>query len=177
MRGIYCAVREIVGDSCNDAAFLHAAMSLDSHRDSCFIAVAILLAAGTPDASAGRGWCRADPLLLINGEIADVWVGSTLQALVETTGPIRLVVTTPEGVEAQHVISDLGFGHGYDIAISTSPELEWTPEGIELTIAVWVPARVELPVTVEFAPRVLGILWPASASGSTNSWVIVQTDF
>ncbi len=144
---------------------------------ACVIAVAVLLATGAPDAGAGRGWCRADPLLLINGDVADVWVGSTLEAFIETTGPIRLVVTTPEGVEAQHVISDLGFGRGYDIAIGTSPALEWTPEGIELTIAVWVPARSQLPVTVEFAPRVLGILWPASASGSTNSWVTVQTVF
>ncbi len=141
------------------------------------LALGILLTSGTPDVAAGRGWCRADPLLLINGATADVWVGSTLQALLDTTGPIRLVVTTPEGVQAQHVISDLGFGRGYDISIGTSPDLEWSSEGIELEIAVWVPARSELPVTVEFVPRVLGILWPASASGSTNSWVMVQTMF
>jgi hypothetical protein len=87
------------------------------------------------------------------------------------------VVTTPEGVQAQHVISDLGFGHGYDISTGTSPDLEWSSEGIELEIAVWVPARSDLPVTVEFAPRVFGLLWPAFASGSTNSWVIVRTVF
>ena len=141
------------------------------------LALGILLTSDPADVAAGRGWCRADPLLLVNGETADVWVGSTLQALLDTTGPIRLAVTTPVGVHAQHVISDLGFGRGYDISIGTSPDLEWSSESIELEIAVWVPARSDLPVTVEFAPRVLGILWPASASGSTNSWVIVQTVF
>lgn len=147
-------------------------------RAVCVYMVALsIFLTGAPDAAAGRGWCRADPLLLINGQTADVWVGSTLQALLDTTGPIRLVVTTPEGVDAQHIISDLGFGRGYDISIGSSPDLQGTPEGMELTIAVWVPARSELPVTVEFAPRVLGILWPASAFGTTNTWVTVETVF
>jgi hypothetical protein len=52
-----------------------------------------------------------------------------------------------------------------------------TDNGIEVLVEVFVPATDdEMPVRVEFAPRILGILWPASAEGTANSWVRLRTE-
>ena len=135
------------------------------------LAVLGLVLTGSP-AQAGKGWCRVDPIVIIDGEIADVFVGSTLSALLTTTGPIRMVVTVPPGTQATKLISDLGFGRGYDFRFAESSDLVATEDGIPVRVDVYVPATDDsLPVSVYFAPRLLGILWPASVDGYANSWV------
>jgi hypothetical protein len=132
--------------------------------------------ARVPTAEAGKGWCRSDPVVIIDGQIADVFVGSTLDALITTTGPIRIVVTVPPGTSTTYVISDLGFGHGYDFSFAESPDLVATDDGVPVNVDVYVPATKDsLPVSVFFAPRLLGILRPASADGYANSWVSVSS--
>jgi hypothetical protein len=129
-----------------------------------------------PTAEAGKGWCRVDPVVIIDGQIADIFVGSTLSALTSTTGPISIVVTVPEETSTTHVISDLGFLRGYDFQFATSPDLQKNADGIPVQIGVYVPASTDqLPVTVYFAPRLLGILAPASADGHANSWVTLTS--
>ena len=145
------------------------------------LAAAIALATlgmlvSAPSASAGNGWCRVDPIVIIDGQIADIFVGSTLSALLSTTGPIEIVVTVPPGTRTTHVISDLGFGRGYDFSFVESSDLVETADGVSVDVAVYVPARTNtLPVSVFFAPRLLGILWPASADGYANRWVSVSS--
>jgi hypothetical protein len=130
-----------------------------------------------PSAKAGKGWCRVDPVVIIDGQIADIFVGSTLSALLSTTGPIEIVVTVPPGTSTTHVISDLGFGRGYDFSFVESSDLVETAGGVPVNVDVYVPARSDtLPVSVYFAPRLLGILWPASADGYANSWVTVSSN-
>lgn len=46
-----------------------------------------------------------------------------------------------------------------------------------MRIAVRAPARADLPLALEFAPRVLGLLWPETAEGRTNRKVVMETRF
>jgi hypothetical protein len=128
-------------------------------------------------ASAGLAWCRTDPIAIINGNIADVFVASTLAAPLKVTGPTQVVITVPQDAHAL-VIPDLGFLHGEKVTVVHSDALHMTPKGMQLSIAVYVPAKdSSLPVEVDFAPRILGILNPATASGTANQWITLDVLF
>ena len=153
------------------------------HLHRAALAAALILAfvaasVTAPAAHAGKGWCRFDPVFIIDGDLVDVWIGSELRALTSVTGPTKLVLTVPSDVDATYVISDLGFGRGYDVSIQQSPGLRKTDRGIEVMVKVYVPAITsDLPITVDFAPRILGLLWPVSAEGTSNSWITLRTSF
>jgi hypothetical protein len=148
-------------------------------RRFVFAAVALatlgLLAAGST-VEAGKGWCRVDPVVVIDGQTADIFIGSDSSALTTTTGPIKIVVTVPSTSQATHVISDAGFGRGYDFRIAKSSTLESTATDTPVRIEVYVPATSSaLPISVFFSPRILTILTPASADGHANNWVRLNT--
>ncbi len=131
-----------------------------------------------PSASAGfRGWCRTDPLISLDGELANIFVSAPLQMLARNNGPVEYVVTVPEDVRAHLILIGVGFGRGERCRFETSRKLRKTDEGIELKIAVTVPAKTDLPLALEFAPRVLGLLWPESAEGRSNEKVVMRTRF
>jgi hypothetical protein len=116
-----------------------------------------------------------DPLVMIDGNLADVFVAVPLLDLLKVNGPTEIIITTPPDVDAYLILTLVGFGYGEIVTFETSPSLQVTEEGIDLWIQVYVPARQDIPVLVDFAPRVVGILWPASAEGTANSWVSVYT--
>jgi hypothetical protein len=143
---------------------------------SLLLGVLALLLVSAP-ASAGRAWCRTDPIMIINGQIADLFVSSSLTAPLQVTGPTQVVVTLPQGVSFL-AIPDLGFLHGEKVTVKRSDALHVTSQGIEVMFDVYVPAKTTaLPVEVDFAPRVLGILWPTSASGTSNQWIHLAVTF
>ena len=143
---------------------------------SLLLGVLALLLISAP-ASAGRAWCRSDPVVIINGSIADVFISSSLLAPLQVTGPTQVVITLPENASIL-AISDLGFLHGEVVTVKRSSALHVTAQGVEFMIDVYVPAKnTALPVTVDFAPRILGILWPASASGTSNQWIHLAVTF
>ncbi len=138
--------------------------------------LALLLALVPLNAAATIAWCKTDPVVTIDDQVADIWVSSTIDAFTAATGPTQLVITVPVGISTAYVVSDLGFGHGYDVQFAESPNLTATASGIEVHVAVYVPTGDStLPVLVEFAPRVVGILAPASAEGTTNAWIDLGT--
>lgn len=126
-------------------------------------------------ASAGRAWCRADPIFIIDGRLVDVMIAGPLLAPLQVTGPTKVTVTVPEGVRATHVLSDLGFGRGYRVAIQSSNELQVTAEGAQIRVEVYVPARTNFPIRVDAGVGLLGILTPTSVEGTANSWVTLYT--
>jgi hypothetical protein len=127
-------------------------------------------------ASAGFGWCRSDPVVLIDGHIADIFVTGPLTAPLQVTGPNEIVITTPPDVDSYLVLSTLGFGRGEIVRFETSPSLKRTASGVEVKVAVYVPATdSSMPVGVEFAPDVVGVLWPERVEGTANSWVVLRT--
>jgi hypothetical protein len=140
------------------------------------LVVGAILGQVAPSAGAMRMWCRTDPVVAIDGDLADVFVSGPLEAPTLVTGPNQIVITVPEGVHAKLVASTLGFGFGEVVTFEESRRLRATARGIELKVAVYVPATDDaMPVLVEFAPRIVGILQPASAEGTANAWVTLRT--
>jgi hypothetical protein len=137
----------------------------------------VLAGAGIRAASAGRSWCRVDPVVIIDGQLADVFVASDLKMLLNATGPIKMKISIPVGSKAGVVLTDLGFGKGYDISFVQTSALVRSGGRTPVIVDVYAPAKDStLPVTVTFAPRALGnsladILFGMSADGSANSWV------
>jgi hypothetical protein len=122
-----------------------------------------------------------DPVIMVDGQRADVFVGSSLDMLLKATGPIQIVVTVPTGSRAKVVLTDLGFGRGYSFVFKQSSTLKRTSTHTQIKIAVYAPASSStLPVSVNFAPRSLGsgltdILFGKTSSGYSNSWVSLRT--
>lgn len=140
-------------------------------------AAIFLLTVATP-ASASVGWCKTDPLVMIDGGLADILVTAPLTAPLQVTGPTQIVVSVPVGVPADLILGDLGFGRGTEVSFREARNLRVLEHGIEVRVAVYVPAQdSSMPVAVEFAPRVLGILWPDRAEGTANEWVTLQVVF
>ena len=59
--------------------------------------------------------------------------------------------------------------------ILQSPRLWVTQDWIQVSIKAFVPANDdEMPVDVEFAPRVVGLLAPDRAQGLANDWIVLK---
>jgi hypothetical protein len=136
------------------------------------VLMAIAMVFSVTGASAGVGWCRTDPVIMVDGDVADIFVSAPIEAPLKVTGPTKIVISTPPEVDAVLIASTLGFGKGEVVEFEQSESLKVRAEGIDLRIRVFVPATdEELPVLVEFAPRILGVLTPMSAQGTANDWI------
>ena len=148
---------------------------VNRRRKLALALAALVYLVALPGADAHRTWCRTDPVVVIGGTTADIFVAGPLDAPLLVTGPTEIVVTVPVGVDAWLVASDLGFGYGDVVEFAQSPRLRQTATGIDVEVRVLVPAREAMPVLVEFAPRLLGLLSPASAEGTANTWITLRT--
>jgi len=109
---------------------------------------------------------------MVNGNITDIFVSAPADALLVVTGPTQIVVTTPPDVDAVLIVSTLGFGRGENVEFEQSRSVKIRDEGIELQIQVFVPATDDqLPVLVEFSPRLTDILSPVTSEGTANDWI------
>ena len=142
----------------------------------CALGFAILaLGVIGPSASAGVGWCRTDPVVVIDGHPADIFISARFDDLSKVTGPTEVVVSTPVGIDGELAIATAGFGYGEKVTFEESPSLTATSEGFELRIKVRVPALDDaMPIRVEFAPRVVGVLQPDEAEGHANEWISLR---
>ena len=132
----------------------------------------VLMIVSASTANAGVGWCRSDPVIMVNGVVSDIFVSAPVDALLVVTGPTQIVVTTPPEVYAALIVSTLGFGRGEIVQFEQSKSLKVRDEGIELRIQVFVPAiDDQLPVLVEFSPRLTDILSPVTSEGTANDWI------
>jgi hypothetical protein len=75
-------------------------------------------------ATAIRGWCRSDPVIMIDGELTDLVYDAPLDAPLKVTGPTRIVVTVPRGVQAHLVLAGPGFGQGELVSFEYSDSSE-----------------------------------------------------
>ena len=109
---------------------------------------------------------------MVEGNIADIFVSAPVDALLKVTGPTQIVVSTPADVDAVLIASTLGFGYGEIVVFEESRRLKVGDDGIDLQIQVFVPATDDqMPVLVEFAPRLLDILAPVAMQGTANDWI------
>ena len=135
----------------------------------------VSLGLAVPTANAGIGWCRTDPVVVIDGQLADIFVSARFDDLSKVTGPTEIVVGTPVGIDAELAIATAGFGYGEKVTFQESASLQVTTEGIELRIKVRVPARSDaMPIRVEFAPHLVGVLAPVEAEGHANEWIVLR---
>jgi hypothetical protein len=138
--------------------------------------VVMVLALEVHPAHAVVTWCRTDPVVVLEDQIADIFVSGPIDAPLLVTGPNQVVVTVPPGVQAALLVADAGFGRGTDVAFEEANWLRRRPDRIEIQVDVFVPATDDaMPVRVEFAPRIVGVLSPASAEGTANAWVSLRT--
>jgi len=157
----------------------------ESSRHSRFVgrlvvfpfALALLLVLSTAaPASASVGWCRSDPVVLVNLTLADVFTSAQIEDLTKVTGATSIVVVTPPGVFATLATPGPGFGYGEFVTFQTSPSLRITSSGIQVIVKVFVPSSDSaMPIRIYFAPRIIGLLNPASAEGHANSWVVLRS--
>ena len=124
-----------------------------------------------PSATAGVAWCRTDPVVVIDDQVADIFVSVRFDELKRVNGPTEIVITTPVDVDITLATPGVGFGYGENVTFEESPALEKTDKGIDLRIEVYVPAQDDIRVLVQFAPRVVGILNPRNARGEANDWI------
>jgi len=148
---------------------------------AALVAFAFLGGLLAPQADAARGWCKADPVIMVDGQLADVFVGSSLEMLLKATGPIKMEIIIPTASTGSVVLTDAGFLRGYSITFKHSSTLTKTKSHTQVKIRVYAPATTStLPVTVTFAPRSLGssltdILLGTSVTGTSNQWVSLTT--
>jgi len=138
-------------------------------------AVAFVLLA--PNAGAFRQWCRSDPIVLIGGHLANIYVSSDPAILGQATGPTQVIVVVPVGVDTELIATDPGFGHGEVVTFAESRGLRTRADGtIEVIVTVQVPSSDRsLPVLVEFVPQGSGPLVAATAQGRVNGWVVLRS--
>lgn len=154
-------------------------MERQINRRAVLLGIAGMALAGAlpaAPASAGRAWCRRDPLFRINGQMVNVWVSIEEGGQYESTGPIKVVLSVPHGVDAEHISSDEGYGFGYDVKIIQDGKLNEDSDRkeVEIKVKAFVPARTKRDVLVEFVPDA-GVLQFDSTIGKTNRWVSVRT--
>jgi hypothetical protein len=148
---------------------------------SLLAALVLSMAVGNTHADAARGWCMVDPVIMVDGQLADVFVSSDPAMLLRASGPIEMVISIPTGSRGVVILTDLGFLKGYKISFKQSSALVKTRTHTPVIVSVYAPNRGDqLPVKVTFAPRtlssgLLAILFGKSVSGLSNSWVTLKT--
>src|SRR5437764_593192 len=76
------------------------------------VSVVLLLVTAVP-AEAGKHWCRADPVVSINGYSLQILVGVLDKDAAAVNGPIEVEIGTLPGVPRSVALTDAGFnGHG-----------------------------------------------------------------
>jgi hypothetical protein len=155
----------------------------DLRRASTLLALAALVLVLHPLGSAASNrWCRADPTVSIGGRVGHIEVSSYEAMLDRATGPIRIQIAVPAGVESEVLLphADNGFGHGYEVTFHTlrgadrdDDDDDDDEEAIRIVIRVYAPASGgRLPVRVDFEPEDGD---PSHAIGRSNKWVKLDT--
>ena len=113
-------------------------------------------------ALASLGWCRADPIVRLNGAEVQIWVAIPEQYRPLVNGPIDVTIKTPEGVTREVVMLDSGF-NGYGEIVTFEDKLAgWVkPDGsFPMKVKVRVPMNLAgmsnstlIPVEVEVIPE------------------------
>jgi hypothetical protein len=141
------------------------------------LATASVAALGASQASAGRTWCKRDPVVKIDGKVADIFLSSYTELDRTTTGPAEIVVSIPRGSTGELLAADRGFGgYGYEVTFLVDETLKKSSISTQVQVKAFVPsADGSLPLKVDFAPR-SSDLRAASAQGLVNKyWVTLRT--
>jgi hypothetical protein len=118
-------------------------------------ALLLLLGSAAMPVSAGKGWCRSDPTVSVNGVSLQFWISIPLDNQADVVGPIAIVFLAPRASNATLVASDPGFnGYGESIQL-VGNGTRIAPDGsFPVGISVSVPMRGNqvVPMEVEVIP-------------------------
>jgi len=82
---------------------------------TCLSLLALLLLA--MPAAAGVSWCRADPIVELNGTEVQIWVAVASEYEHLVSGPIQVAVFVPNKVSKEITFLDTGFnGYGEEVS-------------------------------------------------------------
>lgn len=96
-------------------------------------------------ASAGRSWCRADPVIGFGDAHVRIWVEIPAEYESLVTGPIEFEVTHPGSLDPKVHFTDNGFnGHGERVGfrsrdVKADSDKVGRSQRAEVTIKAWVP--------------------------------------
>lgn len=105
------------------------------------------------------GWCRADPIVTINGEEVQVWVAIPADMQSAVNGPIQVRFSRPWNADAKVIHLDSGFnGYGEKVTFFDGPSAN--PDGsMNIQVFVTVPIdATKLPAGVWNVPVQLEIV-------------------
>jgi len=107
-------------------------------------------------ADAARGWCRRDPVVVLQGTRLHLLVAIPEEDEGRVTGPVAVDFLVRAGVARRFVEADAGFnGHGYAVAFNTPyrPRAE-PPTAFRVRVHVRVPiaGRQKVPIRLEAIP-------------------------
>jgi len=104
-------------------------------------------------AGAGVSWCRADPIVDLNGKRVQIWVAIPEQYTKKVTGPIEVEINVPNSVKRKLVFTDAGFnGYGEKVTFTTNNGTLMPGGSFWMTFAIRVPMNgfwQNVPVEVE----------------------------
>lgn len=139
-------------------------------------ALAAVLLAPSGTAMGSIGWCKSDPVVRIGDNVVDIYLSAPADAPLKVTGPNEIIIIVPDTVSAAAIEVPLGFGKGESVTIEHSRKLKETTDGIDVIVKAYVPAWDDtMPVIIEFAPNIVGLLGPTTAQGTANTWITLQT--
>ena len=125
---------------------------------SCMVLTIVALL--TPaNVSAGFTWCRADPLVSLNGTLVDVWVEIPLEYVHLVNGPVTYDIHTHSSVHRSLILNDLGFNlRSSRIRFADRDHLNVESSQFETTFSVHVPIDRSRLARGENVPARLSIL-------------------
>ena len=103
--------------------------------------------------SAGVGWCRADPIVELNGNRVQIWVAVPEHYAAKVSGPIQVEINAPSIVSRKLIFTDAGFnGHGERVTFTTNGGSLLPDKSFYMTFIIQVPMNgvyTTVPVQVE----------------------------
>lgn len=157
-------------------------------------ALAIPVGLAVPQlASAGRGWCRTDPVIELRnpqdtkGNNASIYLSAFAEEMEFNNSSIDVVVEHPKDAKTNKQWEDKSgyFGQGLSCNFAPNTKLKFYSTGMDVRVTCYVPAsRNDMKITLEWAPGPLS--WDAngdplpatviaSATGYANRWITLQS--
>lgn len=143
--------------------------SIFRHRIPLLGILALAFALNSGPAMAGIVWCKSDPTVKIGGNVVHIDVYSTEGILTAVSGPTKVRIAIPQGVKAELLAQDDGFGLGWTVEFERQEDLRVSDRGVQTRVFVEVPASGVFPVKVEIVDRGDDVL--DRAFGETNATV------
>jgi len=135
-----------------------------------FVGLVALILTGfalSSPAYAGVHWCKTDPVVRLDGTLVDITVSIPAEYLFAVDGPTEIVVRTPEGVERELILNDLGFMGKGSVVRFVDGSGEIVDGGFPISVEVYVPMDEAQLLSGELAPVEVAVL-PHSGDGLTS---------